>query len=355
MERIATIDRDPFANTADADAYVPRTATESALVGLEMALRDGARVVCLGGPSGSGKTLLLRVLEERLAADFSSLRVPYSKLDSDEFCHWGLAALGEAPSADPERALAARIARGAAAGDPPLVWVIDDADLLPIPTLQTLLQLQRSTGAALRLLLARSGELPVDEFARAGVMPVNVELEGEMDSAEMAHYVRARLDRAGADPGQRAQIEAALDRLYARSHGNPGRLHAVAAALLCFGPERLCALAELAEPASPAEESGEIPAAAEIAVSAPADAAEPEVAVKSSTAERVSIESLVAEAVASEPPEEIAVPAEVPAPTTALVAPAAPAPDPPASASPPDHPPRPAPRKRHRLRRLGRR
>ena len=350
MERMATIERDPFANTADADAYVPRTATEAALLDLEMALRDGARVACLGGSSGSGKTLLLRVLEERLAEDFSSLRVPYSKLDSDEFCRWGLAALGEAAAEDPERALAARIARGAAAGDPPLVWVIDDADLLPIPTLHTLLQLQRSTGSALRLLLAHSGELPADEFARAGVMPVNVELEGEMDSAEMAHYVHARLDRAGADPGQRAQIEAALDRLYARSHGNPGRLHAAAAALLCFGPDRLSAPAELAEPASP-EESGEIPAATEIAVSAPAHAAEPEVAVESSAAERVSIESLVAEAVASEPPEEIA----VPVPSTAIVVPAASSPDSPASASPPDDPPRPAPRKRHRLRRLGRR
>ena len=233
--------------------------------------------------------------------------------------------------------------------------MIDDADLLPIPTLHTLLQLQRSTGDALRLLLAHSGELPADEFARAGVMPVNVELEGEMDSAEMAHYVRARLDRAGADPGQRAQIEAALDRLYARSHGNPGRLHAAAAALLCFGPDRLCAPVEETEPASPAEASGEIPAAAEIAVSAPARAAEPEVAVESRTAERVSIESLVAEAVASEPPEEIAVPAPIAAPTTALVAPAASAPDAPASASPPEDAPPPAPRKRLRLRRFGRR
>jgi hypothetical protein len=176
-----------------------------------------------------------------------------------------------------------------------------------------------------------------------------------MDSAEMAQYVRARLDRAGADPGQRAQIEAALDQLYARSHGNPGRLHAAAAALLCFGPGRLCAPVEREEPieeeepAPPAEARGEIPAAAEIAVDASVSTVE--VAVESSTFERVSIESLVAEAVASEPLEKIA----VPAPTTALVVPAVSAPDSPASASPPDGQPPRAPRKRHRLRRLGRR
>ena len=356
-ERIASFDRDPFANTADADAYVPRTATESVLLDLELALRDGARVVWFEGRAGSGKTLLLRVLEERLAGDFSSLRVPYSKLDADEFYCWGLDALGEAPAADPERALAARIARGAATGEPPLIWMIDDADLLPIPTLRALVQLQRGTGDALRLLLVRSGELPAEaaeEFARAGVVPVNVELEGEMGSAEMAHYVRARLVRAGADPAVRAQLEAALDRLYARSHGNPGLLHAAAAALLCFGPDRLSEPVA-AEPALPPEPSAEIPTAAEIAVSAPAPAAELEIAVESPTVERVSIESLVAEAVASEPPEEIAVPEPIAVPRTVLVAPTEPTPDSPASAPPPNHPPHPAPRKRHRLRRLGRR
>ena len=351
------MDRDPFANTADADAYVPRTATEYTLVSLEMALHDGARVLCLTGPAGSGKSLILRVLEERIAEDFASLRVPYSKLDPDEFCRWGLDALGEQPVDGPDRALTARITRGAAMGDPPLVWVIDDADLLPMPTLQTLLAIQRSTGEALRLLFASTTELPRDEFTQAGVRPVNVELEGEMDSAEMATYVRARLLHAGADPADRAQIEAALDRLYARSRGNPGRLHAAAAALLCFGPDRIGAPAEVLEP--------EPPSAAEVLLQPPPSVPEPEVAAESGPAERVSIESLVAEAVASEPLEEVAAPLPIAAPTTALVAPATIGPDAPESAPlpsgvpesapPQSDPTRPAPRKRHRLRRLGRR
>jgi type II secretory pathway predicted ATPase ExeA len=351
MERMAApvFDRDPFANTADADAYVPRTATESVLVELEMALRDGARVVVLGGAAGSGKTLLLRVLEERLAGDFALLRVPYAKLDPDEFCRWALDALGGRADVEPDHALAARIARGAASGDPPILWVIDDADLLPIATLQTLLGIQRGTGDALRFLLARTSELPGDEFAQSGVMPVHVALEGEMDSAEMARYVRARLDRASTDPDQRAVIEGALDRLYARSHGNPGRLHAAAAALLCFGSERLPALPDEEQPPEIAT-NGSAP---------PADRAPAPV-----DPERVSIESLVAEAVAAEPLDEIAI-AQPEAPTahTVLVAtepepaPAAAAPaadQPPASEPAPSDPARPAPRKRYRLRRLGR-
>jgi type II secretory pathway predicted ATPase ExeA len=355
VERMASpvSDRDPFANTADADAYVPRTATESVLVELEMALRDGARVAILGGPAGSGKTLLLRVLEERLAGDFAPLRVPYTKLDPDEFCRWGLDALGGRADAEPEHVLAARIARGAASGDPPILWVIDDADLLPIATLRTLLGIQRGTGDALRFLFARTSELLPDEFAQSGVMPVHVSLEGEMDSAEMERYVRARLDRASTDPDQRAVIEEALDRLYARSRGNPGRLHAAAAALICFGSERL-ALPE--EPAPRVEpERDEIAANGAHAAGVAPEPVDPE---------RISIESLVAEAVAAEVDEVAIVQPEAPTAHTALVAtepdPAAAMPptrreEPAASEPAPSDPSPPALRKRHRLRRLGRR
>lgn len=301
MEPMATPDRDPFPSTADPASYVPRTATEAVLVRLEMALRDGARIVCLGGPSGSGKTLLLRVLEERLDGDFEPVRVPYPKLDAEEFCLWGLAVLKEPRAADPEQALAARIARGAESGHPPLVWIIDDADSLPIPTLRCLLRLQASARDALRILLVRSEEFPLHELTRDGRSIVDVELEGGMDSADMAHYVRVQLDRAGLDPGHRAYFEASLDRLYARSGGNPGRLHAAAAALLCFGPEETRATAS-------AEERREEPPPVEIAAAVAPEA------------------NVVA---ADDPPES----------------------EPPLGEQ---EPPAPA-RKRHRLRRLGRR
>ena len=330
-------DRDPFSNTANADAYIPRTATESVLVGLEMALHDGARVVCLDGPAGSGKTLLLRVLERRLVGDFATLRVPYPNLDPDEFFSWALASLRER-GIDAERALAERIVRDAVSGALPLVWIVDDAQSLPVATLDRLLGLQRVTGDALRLLLASAGALPTDHFAQAGVLPVRVELEGEMESDEMEQYVRARLERVGIDPAQRARIETSLDRLYAGSRGNPGRLHAAASILLCFGPERLAALErELAD----AQQSGSSDAGE------PADA--PATPLETAPIERVSIESIVAEAVAAEPLEEIA-PPEPGEPEPAAVLASAPAPDP----TSPDEPATPL-RRRLRLRRLGRR
>ena len=356
MERMAIVERDPFSDTTDPAAYVPRIATESALVQLEMALREGARVVCLEGPVGSGKSLLLNVLEERVADEFRALRVPYPKLEPEEFCHWGLAALHGSPGDDPERALADRIARGAASGDPPLVWIIDDAESLPVSTLRSVLWVQRSTGDALRLLLARSGELPADELAQAGVRSVNVELDGEMESAEMEQYVRARLDRADVDPVKRAQIEAALDHLYARSHGNPRKLHAAASVLLCFGRERLAALPEDERTAPPPVESAARAADAVIAPVASLTALDP-LPPPSSGEERVSIESLVAEAVAAEQPiEELAVTGpSIAEPVLAEpeIAPD-PLPDPPASV-PSSRSAPPAARKRLRLRRRGRR
>ena len=343
------IEPDPFSDTTDPAAYVPRIATESALVEMEMALRDGARVICLEGPPGSGKSILLNVLEERFTGDFRALRVPYPKLEPDEFCHWALAALRGTPVDDPERALAERIARGAEAGDPPLVWIVDDADCLPAPTLHSLLSVQRSTGDSLRLLLARSGELPAEEFERVGVRPVTVPLDGEMESAEMAQYVRARLDRSGADPATRAQIEGALEQLYARSRGNPRRLHAAASVLLCFGRERLDALSQEQRVAATSPASAPLVEDPDVSAEVPASP-DPD-------SERVSIESLVAEAVAAEQPiEELAAAESVPveaAPESEPAEPAAAAPDaepdplPPSGSEPP--------RKRHRLRRFGRR
>ena len=344
---MAHVESDPFSDTTDPSAYVPRIGTEAALVEMEMALREGARLVCLEAPPGAGKSILLNVLEERFTGDFRALRVPYPKLDPDEFCHWGLATLGGAPVDDPERALARHIATGAAAGDPPLVWIIDDADCLPVPTLRSLLSVQRSTGAALRLLLARSGELPAEALDPVGVRPVSVALEGEMGCEEMAQYVGARLDRADADLVTREVIEAALDELYARSRGNSRRLHAAASVLLCFGRERLEAL--------PGDPSGA--PLGSIAQREPVQSVEIP-AAPDPDAERVSIESLVAEAVAAEQPiEELAVAEHAPAePEDA--APPDPSfdPLPPSGSEPPEGGgSSPAPRKRLRLRRLGRR
>jgi type II secretory pathway predicted ATPase ExeA len=224
---------DPFGNTADPEAYVPRTATEAVLVQLEMALRDGATVVSMNGATGAGKTLLLHVLAQRLDGDFHPIHVPYPNLSPDEFCHWGLAALNEPLADNPHAALASRIARDAAAGFPPLLLMVDDVGNLPLDTLRCLIRLQANAAGALRLVLVRHDDFPFNELASANLPVVDAKLEGQMCAAETADYVRERLAHSAVDSERRARLEGALEQLYALSGGNPGQLHAAAARLLC--------------------------------------------------------------------------------------------------------------------------
>lgn len=237
MPRSPLLVADPFSNTADPAAYVPRTATESVLVRLELALRGGAPMVVLAGQPGSGKTLLLRVLAERLDGDFNPIYVPYPKLSPEEFCQWALAVLNEVPYPGPLRALRARIARDAVSGFPPILWMVDDAGCMPLETLRLLMAIQAEADGALRVVWVGSSGFPVAELQRASVEVPEVELEGDMLPAETARYVRARLDHAGADPRSRARLEGAIERLHELSAGNPGRLHALASEMM-LAPER---------------------------------------------------------------------------------------------------------------------
>jgi len=226
---------DPFPPTADPAAYVPRTATESVLVQLEMAVDDGARVMLLAGAPGSGRTLLLHVLAGRLDGRLASLHVPYSKFTPRDLCQWLLASLGEpceTGSEHPELALRARISRDACDGFPPKLLMLDDAGWMPPKTLERVLELQADYPDALRTLLVVPESYGVAPIERAGLACERVSLEGGMDAGETQRYLRARLDHGAAEPGHRARVEQALDQLYRQSDGNPGRLHAAVSVLL---------------------------------------------------------------------------------------------------------------------------
>jgi ABC-type multidrug transport system ATPase subunit len=225
---------DPFAPTANPAAYVPRTATEAVIVRLEGALRDGETVLSLSGPAGAGKTLLLHVLADRLDGDFHSIYMPYPKLSAPEFCQWALAALNEPEGCDPELTLSSRLARDAATGFPPLLLMVDDAELMPSDTLRLLARVQRAARGFVRILLVRGDDAPPSVFTRTGLLIEEVELEGSMDPKEMARYVHARLRRVPADAQSQQRLEASLHRLHAMTDGNPARLHVAASQLLGF-------------------------------------------------------------------------------------------------------------------------
>lgn len=223
---------DPFPPTADPAAYVPRTATESVLVQLEMAVDDGARVMLLEGAPGSGRTLLLHVLAGRLDGRLMPLHVPYAKFTPRELCQWLLAALGEPCPEHPELALRARISRDACDGFPPKLLMFDDAGWMPPATLERVLELQADYPDALRTLLVVPEGYGAAAIEKAGLACERVALEGGMDPGETQRYLRARLEHSVADPDHRERIEQALDQLYRQSDGNPGRLHAAVSLLL---------------------------------------------------------------------------------------------------------------------------
>ena len=104
--------RSAFGETANPAQYVPREATEHALLALERAVRCG-RCAALTAPPGLGKSLLLRLLEKRLARDFQCVFLPYGALSTSDLCNWTLGLLGETAGDDPLASLL-RYARFAA-------------------------------------------------------------------------------------------------------------------------------------------------------------------------------------------------------------------------------------------------
>jgi len=224
---------DPFAPTANPLAYVPRAATEAALEKLEALIRANTEAVTFSGPCGAGKTLLLHVLARRLHGDFDCVYVPYPKLAPQELCAWLLDALGAPPSPDAESALHERMARDISIGFPPLVFMIDEAALLPADTLSCLYGLLEDSVGFLRILFVRSEADRHDAFAREGAIPPEVALEGAMDSSDTARYVRAHLERSPVEASAQARLEASIYGLHALTQGNPARIHAVATRILC--------------------------------------------------------------------------------------------------------------------------
>jgi type II secretory pathway predicted ATPase ExeA len=237
---------DPFAPTANPFAYVPRVATEYALDRLEERIRAGVDAVTLAGPCGAGKTLLLHILSHRLDGDFHALYIPYPKLAPQELCAWLLAALGARPSRDAEGALHERMVCDMAIGFPPLLLMVDDAASMPADTLACLYDLQEDSVGFLRILFVRSELDRPDAFARHGVRPPEIALEGRMDPGEMARYVRAHLERNPVDASLRVRLEASLPSLHATTEGNPARVHSAMTRILCSAVPRSGRLSSLA-------------------------------------------------------------------------------------------------------------
>lgn len=224
--------KNPFGETSNPAEYVPRDATEAALLAIERAVR-GRRVTALIAPPGLGKSLLLKLLAERLAPGFESRVLPYAALSLEDLCAWALGLLGQ-PPADEPRAELLRLARQLGEEGRILALMIDDGSSMPLDTARTLGTLIRESGNRLRVVLAATDDA-VSSRVVAALHPeiFEVRLVETMSPDETRLYVRTRLEQAGVDEALRGRFrEAILGWIHRLSGGVPRRIHELARSVL---------------------------------------------------------------------------------------------------------------------------
>ncbi len=233
--------RQAFGETANPGDYVPRAATEDALLELERLVRAG-RTTALTAPPGLGKSLLLRLLARRLAPEFCALFLPYGAVTLEELCAWTLGLLdGPGPDPgpdDPLRALLLEARRRAEQGEL-LLLLIDDAGSMPVETARELSALVRESGNRIRVVVGTA-----DDAASSRVLAAlhnelaEVRFKEPMDLRETQLYVETRLDQAGVPDSERARFGAdSIESIHRLSGGVPRRVHDVASRILVQAPE----------------------------------------------------------------------------------------------------------------------
>lgn len=223
--------RDPFADVPNPALYVPREASDRALRDLLAAVERPERPALLLAPPGHGKTLLLRLLAARLPAPLRAVYVPNPVLTPAELCTWTLGSLGSPPWADPVPVVAAYAEHRAAAGGA-LVWLVDDAQLLPEETARWLGHVLAHSKGALRLVLAAIEDERGKTLDALGPRVRIEALAKPMERGETASYVLERLVRGAVRSELRARCKAALSELHEASGGIPREVSAACSALL---------------------------------------------------------------------------------------------------------------------------
>lgn len=204
----------------------------------------GSTLAALIAQPGLGKTFLLRLFESRLAQTRNSggpsrrtLYLPYAALSITDLCVWIHGLLGRpislpAVTDHPVEALGALFALADGPDGEPFVLLLDDADSMPVETIQVLAQGLPRENSPLRILLALNDDSKASRLLAAldPLRPCLVPLQEAMNPTETALYIRARMRWAssGAVEGARLDPEV-IGRIHALSGGVPRRVHSIAA------------------------------------------------------------------------------------------------------------------------------
>lgn len=246
MSSIQALSRTAFSETSDPDAYVPRQATESALREIgEWADSDdrGSTLAALVGTPGLGKTLLLRLIEARAVATDdrpAAIYLPYAGLSAVDLCHVVHGLLGEPLRSGELAGDAAAIDLLLRLGEPaaPFFLLLDDADSMPIETVNALIAHMPRESSPLRILLALNPDSKANRLLRQllPLAPRSIDFRQRLSDDEAHAYLHARMRWAGFPQAELDAFETSEStRLNALSSGIPRRLHALVSARFAAG------------------------------------------------------------------------------------------------------------------------
>jgi len=218
----------PLIDTAGAEQYIPRAATESVLAHLEAVLDGDARFVVLSGPPGLGKTLLLHVLEDRQRSERQVIFSPFLHFHPDEALVWLRGLLRENRFETEEASDPAR-APGGSISERRLLLILDEAQSMPLDTAASLAGMLPGFARRMRVLLAGIEGPRLDRVVeRIGEPVERVRLESRISPGETREFVdRAMRSRSEGSMGSPASSEVEVGAYHAAAEGNPRVLKAL--------------------------------------------------------------------------------------------------------------------------------
>lgn len=222
----------PFALTPNTQFYVDLSSHRQASEVLKTALQMGEGFIKVVGEVGTGKTLLCRKLLNELPAGFAAAYIPDPNL-TPAGLRWALASeLGLSPTAemsDPQlMQLLQRQLLALSARDQSIVLIIDEAQALPLETLEALRLLTNLETERRKLLqVVLFGQPELDEHLAGNELrqlrqriAFSYKLEA-LTEGEMVNYIQFRLAIAGCRFSQLLFDEAVYPLIFSASRGVP--------------------------------------------------------------------------------------------------------------------------------------